>query len=125
MKSTVSSSQAAPPIGPYPQAVRANGLLFLSGQLPLDPETGAIVEGGIAEQTKRALQNIEALLQAAGSDMSKVVRCVVFLKNMADFGAMNAAYAEHFGATLPVRTTIEAARLPRESLIEIEATALE
>lgn len=125
MKNAISSSQSGPPIGPYPQAMRANGFLFLSGQLPLDPETGAIVEGGIAEQTKRALQNIEALLQAAGSDISKVVRCVVFLKNMADFDAMNVAYAERFGAKLPVRTTVEAARLPRESLIEIEATALE
>ena len=123
---TVVSTKAAPnPVGPYSQAVKANGFIFASGQIPLDPATLQIVPGGIVEQTVRTLRNVSGLLEAAGSDMSKIVRCVVYLKTMGDFAAMNKTYAKFFGENPPPRTTAEAAHLPKDALIEIEVTAIE
>ncbi|MCI0601793.1 Rid family detoxifying hydrolase [bacterium] len=122
----VVTTDAAPnPIGPYSQAIKANGFVFATGQIPLDPTTQELVKGGIDRQTKRALQNVSSLLEAAGTSMRKVVRCVVYLKTMDDFAGMNEVYATFFREKPPVRTTIEASRLPMDCLIEIEATALE
>ena len=125
MRAVIITKAAPNPVGPYSQAIKANGFIFLSGQIPLDPATLQIVPGGIAEQTERALRNVSALLEATGSDVNKVVRCVVYLKSMADFGAMNQVYAKFFGEHPPARTTVEAAHLPKDALIEIEATAIE
>lgn len=120
----VATKDAPQAIGPYSQAIKANGFVFCSGQTPMDPATGNLVEGDVAAQAERALQNIEAVLKAAGSGMDKVVRCGVFLKNMGDFAAMNAVYGKHFPAPHPARTTIEAARLPKDCLVEIDVIAL-
>jgi 2-iminobutanoate/2-iminopropanoate deaminase len=119
------SSDAAEVIGPYSQAVRANGFIFLAGQIPIDPTTHEVIEGGVELQADRVLRNISAILKAAGSNMENVVRCTVFLKSMNDFAAVNKIYAKFFTGTLPARTTVEASGLPRNCLIEIEATALE
>jgi len=118
-------SDAAEAIGPYSQAVSANGFIFLAGQIPIDPTTHQLIEGGVERQAERVLENISALLKTAGSNMQNVVRCTVFLKSMNDFAAVNKIYAKFFTGTLPVRTTVEVAGLPRNCLIEIEATALE
>jgi 2-iminobutanoate/2-iminopropanoate deaminase len=115
----------APGVGPYSQAVRGGGFIFVSGQLALDPVTRQIIEGDACQQTERALQNIATILKAAGSGLDKVVRCGVFLKNLSDFEAMNDVYGTIFGPHPPARTTIEAARLPKDSLVEIDAIALE
>ena len=106
-------------------AVKGGGFIFVSGQLALDPATRQIIEGHARQQTERALQNIAAILEAAESNMNKVVRCGVFLKNMSDFEAMNDVYGKIFGPHAPARTTVEAARLPKDSLMEIDAIALE
>jgi 2-iminobutanoate/2-iminopropanoate deaminase len=111
-------------IGPYSQAVRANGFLFLSGQIALDPKTGEISGAGIAEQTERVLENIKGIVEAAGSKMPHVVKTTVFLKNMNDFAAMNEVYARYFTAAPPARSTVEVARLPKDALVEIEVTAV-
>jgi 2-iminobutanoate/2-iminopropanoate deaminase len=124
MREPVATKDAPQAIGPYSQAIKANGFVFVSGQTPMDPATGNVVEGGIAEQTERALKNIAAILAAAGTDMSKVVRCGVFLKNMGEFTAMNEIYKKHFPVPPPARTTIEAARLPKDVLVEIDVIAL-
>lgn len=123
-KEVVRSDRAPLPIGPYSQAIRANGLLFLAGQLALDPATGQFLPGDIKTQTKRVLQNLAAVLEAAGSSMDRVVKTTVFLKDMNDFGAMNEEYASFFRELPPARTTVQAARLPRDALIEIECIAL-
>jgi 2-iminobutanoate/2-iminopropanoate deaminase len=125
MKTVIATDAGARPVGPYSQAIRANGLIFVSGQIPFDPKTDAIVDGGIAAQTDRALRNVAAILIAAGSSMDKVVRCVVFLKNMGDFSSMNEVYATFFRENPPARTTVTVADLPKDALIEIEATAVE
>ena len=118
-------TEAAPQaIGPYSQAIVAQGLVFCSGQIPLDPATGNVVEGGIDEQTHRVLKNLTAVLEAAGSSMAKVLKTTVFLQSMSDFAAMNAIYATHFPAPAPGRSTVEVARLPRNVLVEIECIAL-
>lgn len=125
-KSPVSTSNAPAAIGPYTQAIRAGGLVYTSGQIALDPATGQMVPGGIAEQTTRVLENLKAVLAASGSDLSRVVKTVVFLKDMSDFAAMNAVYATYFapeGVVPPARSTVEVARLPKDSLVEIEAIA--
>lgn len=121
----VLSKQAAPPIGPYSQAVRVQGnLLFTSGQIPLDA-SGAMVAGGIAEQTHAVFANLKAILEAAGSDFSHVVKTTVFLLDMNDFAAMNEIYKGYFaGPTPPARSTIQVARLPKDARIEIEVVAL-
>jgi 2-iminobutanoate/2-iminopropanoate deaminase len=124
MKTVITTDVAGRPVGPYSPAIRANGLIFLSGQIPADPETGAIVDG-IAAQTDRALRNVAAILTAAGSSMDKVVRCNVFLTKMSDFSSMNEVYATFFGENPPVRTTVAVAQLPKDALIEIQATAVE
>jgi 2-iminobutanoate/2-iminopropanoate deaminase len=111
-------------IGPYSQAVRANGLIFVSGQIPLDPAAMEIVDGGIEAQTLQVLANLRAVLAAAGSSLEQVVRTTIFLADLGDFGAVNAIYAEAFGSARPARSTIQAARLPRDVRIEIDAIAL-
>ncbi len=124
MNQTISTPNAPSAIGPYSQAVRANGFLFLSGQIPLDPANGLIVSGGIREQTQRVFENIKAILEAASLSLENVVKTTVFLKNMEEFTAMNEIYAGYFGSNPPARSTVEVSRLPRDVQVEIEAIAL-
>jgi 2-iminobutanoate/2-iminopropanoate deaminase len=119
----VATPNAPRAIGPYSQATRARGLLFTAGQVGFDPSTGELVDGGIAEQTERVLLNIRAILQASGLDMANVVKTTVFLVDMADFAAMNTAYADAFGDHRPARSTVAVAALPRGARVEIEAIA--
>ncbi len=122
----IATDQAPAAIGPYSQAVRAGHLLFTAGQIPLDPATGQVVPGGIAGQTARVLENLKAILEAAGSSLDKVVKTTVFLKDFNDFAAMNAVYATYLGpegTPAPARSTVEVARLPKDVLVEIEAIA--
>lgn len=125
MKQMIVSTASAPKaIGPYSQAVVWNGLVFLSGQIPLDPESGQLIEGGIAEQTVRVLENLKAVLEASGSSLSRVVKTTVFLKNMSDFPQMNEVYGQYFPSDAPARSTVEAARLPRDVQVEIDCIAI-
>ena len=124
MREVIVTKDAPQAIGPYSQAIKANGLIFVSGQVAIDPATQQVISGDVAVQTERILKNISAVLQAAGSSLGQVVRSTVFLKNMGDFGAMNQAYARYFDAAPPARTTVEAARLPRDVLVEIDVIAL-
>jgi len=119
----VSSNRAPKAIGPYSQAVRANGFLFTAGQVALDPDKGELVPGGITEQTARALENLRAVLEAAHSDFSQVVKTTVFLVDMADFTAMNEVYSRAFGEHRPARSTVAVAGLPRGARVEIEVIA--
>ncbi|HTN72728.1 MAG TPA: RidA family protein [Methylomirabilota bacterium] len=123
-KETISTDKAPKAIGPYAQAIKANGFVYTAGQIPLDPKTGNFVEGGITTQTRQALENLKAVLEAAGSSLDQVVKATVFLKNMADFAAMNEVYAEYLGNSKPARSTVAAAELPRGALIEIDLVAL-
>lgn len=125
MRQVISTDDAPKAIGPYSQAIRANGLILVSGQTPIDPATQQLINGTIGEQTERVLRNIEAILTQAGSSMAKVVRCGVFLKDMNDFTAMNEVYGKFFKSEPPARTTIQAARLPKDCMVEIDAIALE
>jgi 2-iminobutanoate/2-iminopropanoate deaminase len=125
MRQVISTDNAPRAIGPYSQAIRANGMIFVSGQTPIDPATQQLISGSIGEQTERVLRNIEAILTQAGSAMAKVVRCGVFLKDMNDFTAMNEVYGKFFKSEPPARTTIQAARLPKDCMVEIDAIALE
>jgi 2-iminobutanoate/2-iminopropanoate deaminase len=120
----VSTDRGPKAIGPYSQAVKANGFVFLSGQIPLDPQTQQIVEGDIAAQTERVLENLKAIVEAAGSSISRVVKTTVFLADMKDFAAMNAVYSRYFLAHPPARSTVEVARLPRDARVEIDVIAL-
>ncbi|HEX8242791.1 MAG TPA: RidA family protein [Longimicrobium sp.] len=120
----VQTDQAPAAIGPYSQAMIANGLVFTAGQIPLDPASMQLVEGDIAEQTERVMRNVAAVLQAAGADLSTVVKTTVFLRDMNDFAAMNQVYGRHFGDHKPARSTVQAARLPRDVAVEIEAIAV-
>jgi 2-iminobutanoate/2-iminopropanoate deaminase len=122
-KTVIATDRAPKAIGPYSQAVRANGFVFCSGQIALDPATGQLVEGGVAEQTARVLANLKAVLEAAGASIESVVKTTVFLKDMGEFAAMNEVYAQCFASNPPARSTIEAARLPRDVRVEIEAIA--
>ena len=125
-KSMISTGGAPAAIGPYSQAVRSGDLLFTSGQVALDPATGALVSGGIREQTTRVLENVKAILTAAGTDLTHVIKTVVFLKDMGDFAAMNAVYAAYLapeGIVKPARSTVAVAGLPRNALVEIEVIA--
>lgn len=125
-KTMISTAQAPAAIGPYSQAVRVGDTLFTSGQVALDPATGALVEGGILEQTTRVLDNLKAVLAAAGMEMAQVVKTTVFLKNMSDFAAMNDVYAKYLtleGVVPPARSTVAVAGLPRDALVEIEVVA--
>ncbi len=123
MKTIIQTGAAPKAIGPYSQAVVYMGIAYLSGQIALDPSTGALVEGGIAEQTARVLDNMGAVLTACGSSLDRVLKTTVFLKDMAEFPAMNEVYARYFPAAAPARSTVEAARLPRDVRVEIEAIA--
>ncbi|MFQ3662871.1 MAG: RidA family protein [Chloroflexaceae bacterium] len=125
MHRTVVSTERAPAaIGPYSQAIAAGNLIFLSGQLPVDPATGELIDGDIAAMTRQIFKNIETVLAAAGSTLGKVVKVTVFMADLNDFQAMNAAYAEFFPHDPPARSTVQVARLPRDARIEIEAIAL-
>ena len=124
MRQIVQTKQAPDAIGPYSQAVIANGFVFTSGQIPIDPATGQFVPGGIAEQTQQVLKNLKAVLEAAGSDLRQVVKTTVYLADMQDFTAMNEVYATFFGAEPPSRSTVQAARLPRDARVEIDVVAL-
>ena len=125
-KKAVQTDAAPKALGPYSQAIVANGLVFCAGQIPLDPATGNLIDGGIAEQTHQVLKNLRAVLKAAGSDLDRAVKTTVFLKSMDSFAAMNEVYGrpEYFGANPPARSTVEVARLPRDVLVEIEVVAL-
>ena len=123
MKKIISTENAPKAMGAYSQAVVSNGFAFLSGQIPLDPATGQLIEGDTAAQTARVLKNLKAVLDACGSSLQRVVKTTVFLKDMGDFAQMNAVYAEYFGENPPARATIEAARLPRDVRVEIDCIA--
>ncbi len=123
MRQAVSTPHAPQAIGPYSQAVRIGDLLFLSGQIPLDPETGALVEGDIATQTRRVFQNLGAILEAAGASFANVARTTVYLADMADFAAMNEVYATVFESPAPARSTVQAAGLPKNARVEIDVIA--
>ena len=125
-KSAVFTSSAPKAVGPYSQGIRCGNLLFTAGQAALDPNTQQLITGGIAEQTRRTLENLKAVLEAGGTSLDRVVKANVYLKDMNDFAAMNAVYAEYLapqGVVAPARTTIEAARLPKDTLVEIELIA--
>jgi 2-iminobutanoate/2-iminopropanoate deaminase len=124
VKTAISTENAPQAIGPYAQAIVHNGVAYLSGQIPLDPSTGKLVEGGIAEQTERVLRNLRGVLEACGSSLDRVLKTTVFLKDMNDFGPMNEVYARHFSTNPPARSTVEAARLPRDVRVEIDAIAI-
>ena len=119
----VSTKSAPEAIGPYSQAVKTDGLVFVSGQLPIDPQTGAFPEGGIAAQTAQSLKNLGSILAEAGSDYSKVIKTTVFLAYMADFAAMNEVYSSFFNAPFPARSAIAVKELPKGALVEIECIA--
>jgi 2-iminobutanoate/2-iminopropanoate deaminase len=123
MKHAVSTDKAPKAIGPYSQAIRAGGLLFVSGQVPLDPATGQIVAGDIAAQTRRVLDNVSAILAADGRTFADVVRTTIFLADMNDFAAVNEIYGRYFSEPYPARATVQVARLPRDSRIEIDVIA--
>ncbi len=120
----ISTPQAPQALGPYSQAIRSGDFIFCAGQTPLDPATGKLVEGGIKEQTRRVLQNLSAVLEAAGSSASRIVKTTVFLVNLDDFKAMNETYAEFFPSAPPARSTVQVSRLPAGAMVEIEAIAL-
>jgi 2-iminobutanoate/2-iminopropanoate deaminase len=124
VKEIIQTENAPAAIGPYSQAVKTNGLVFASGQIPIDPSSGQFVEGGIKEQTKQVLKNLAAVLEAAGSGLNRVIKTTVFLADMQEFAAMNEVYGEFFKDEPPARATVEAARLPRDARVEIEAIAL-
>lgn len=124
MKQIIETQDAPGAIGPYSQAVVANGVVYTSGQIPLDPRTGEFVEGGIAEQTEQVMRNLAAVLKAAGTGLERVVKTTVFLADMSEFAEMNKVYGRFFPAQPPARSTVQAARLPRDARVEIEAVAL-
>ena len=121
---SIQTDRAPQAIGPYSQAIKANGFIFASGQIPLDPATMQIVEGGIEEQTMRVLDNLKAVLEATGSSLDRVVKTTVYLADMNEFAAMNEIYARYFGSTKPARATVQVARLPRDVKVEIDVVAL-
>ena len=124
VKERVQTDNAPQAIGPYSQAVKANGFVFASGQIPLDPSTMQIVEGGIREQTERVMRNLAAVLEAAGSGLGRVVKTTVYLADMNEFAAMNEVYGSFFGEVPPARATVEVKRLPRDVRVEIDVIAL-
>lgn len=125
MRDVISTPDAPKAIGPYSQAIKANGFVFVSGQVAIDPATQQVITGDVAAQTDRVLKNLSAILKAAGTGLENVVRSTVFLKNMNDFAAMNEVYGKYFSATPPARSTVEVARLPKDVLVEIDVIALE
>jgi 2-iminobutanoate/2-iminopropanoate deaminase len=124
LKDIISTEKGPKAIGPYSQAIRANGLVFISGQVAFDPSTGQLVEGDVAKQTTRVLENLKAIAEAAGSSLDKAVKATVFLKDMNDFAALNEVYARYFPHHPPARATVEVARLPRDVRVEIDLIAL-
>lgn len=121
---TIQTAAAPAAIGPYSQAIVANGFVFTAGQVPFDPASMEVVEGGIAEQTEQVMRNLAAILEEAGASLGSVVKTTVFLRDMNDFAAMNEVYGRHFGGHKPARSTVQAARLPRDVGVEIEAVAV-
>ena len=124
MREVIATQNAPQAIGPYSQAIKAAGLVFCSGQIALEPASGAIVAGNVAQQTERVLENLAAVLAAAGSGLDRVVKTTVFLKNMGDFAPMNEVYGRYFKTAPPARSTVEAARFPKDALVEIDVIAL-
>jgi 2-iminobutanoate/2-iminopropanoate deaminase len=120
----INSDRAPAPIGPYSQAIQMDNLLFTSGQIAIDPESGELLNGDVAEQTKLVLENVSAVLEAAGSSRQHVLKTTIFLKNMSDFATVNQVYGEYFGDVLPARSTIEVSRLPKDVLVEIDCIAM-
>src|SRR6476646_4455721 len=123
MRDIVLSDRGPKPIGPYSQAIKVNGLLFVSGQVSIDPKTNEFAPGDIRQQTERTLENVKGIVEAAGSKLSHVVKSTVFLKNMSDFAAMNEVYARYFPAAPPARSTVDVARLPKDALVEMDVIA--
>lgn len=123
-REAVRTDKAPKAIGPYEQGIKVDGMVFTAGQIPLDPKTGNLVEGGITAQTRQVLENLKGVLEAAGSSLERVVKATVFLKNMADFPAMNEVYAQYLGNAKPARSTVAVTELPRGALIEIDLIAL-
>ncbi|MDD8031718.1 MAG: RidA family protein [Acidobacteriota bacterium] len=123
MKKVVKTDKAPKAIGPYSQAIKTNGFVFISGQIPLDPATGEIVGSTIEEQTHQVLKNIKAILESAGSSMAEVVKATVYLTDMNDFAKMNSIYAEYFSEPFPARAAVQVVRLPREVKVEVEVIA--
>jgi 2-iminobutanoate/2-iminopropanoate deaminase len=124
MRDVISTKDGPQAIGPYSQAIRANGFVFVSGQVAIDPANQQVISGDVAAQTDRVLKNLSGILNAAGTGLEKVVRSTVFLKNMADFGAMNEVYGKYFSSAPPARSTVEVARLPKDVLVEIDVIAI-
>ncbi len=123
MKDVILTPRGPKPIGPYSQAIKSNGFLFVSGQVALDPQSGEFVGTDVRQQAERVLENLKAILEAAGASFHHVVKTTVFLKDMNDFAAMNEVYAKYFAAAPPARSTVQAARLPKDALVEIEVIA--
>ena len=123
-KETISTQNAPGAIGPYSQAVKTGDMVFCSGQIPIDPETGEFVSGGVGEQTEQVLRNLSEVLRAAGTSLENVVKTTVFLADMDDFAAMNEIYSRYFDANKPARATVQAARLPRDARVEIDCIAI-
>lgn len=123
MAEKIFTRKAPKPIGPYSQAIRGNGYIFVSGQIPVEPQSEAVIQGDIEAQTRQALKNLSAVLEAAGSGLGRVVMTTVYLTDLRDFPKFNAVYAEYFGETKPARATVQVARLPKEALVEIAAIA--
>jgi 2-iminobutanoate/2-iminopropanoate deaminase len=124
MREVIATNAAPKAIGPYSQAIKTNGFVFVSGQIPLDPATQQLIEGDVEAQTERVLQNLSGILKAAGSSLAQVVKCGVFLKSMSDFAAMNEVYGRYFTQAPPARATVEVARLPKDVLVEIDVIAI-
>jgi len=124
IRETVRTDKAPKAIGPYEQAIKVGDFIYTAGQIPLDPKTGNLVEGGIAAQTRQVLENLKAVLEAGGSSLDRVVKATVFLKSMGDFASMNEVYAEYLGQVKPARSTVAVAELPRGALVEIDFVAL-
>ncbi len=124
MKEIISTQRGPKAIGPYSQAIKANGFLFVSGQIPIDPQTNQMMEGDITRQTERVLENLKGIVEAAGSSLDRVVKTTVYLKDLSDFAAMNEVYGRYFPSASPARATVEVARLPRDVRIEIDLIAL-
>jgi len=124
MREVIATDDGPKAIGPYSQAIKANGFVFVSGQVALDPATQQVVPGDVAAQTERALQNLAGILKAAGTSLDRAVKTTVFLKNMSDFAAMNEVYGRYFTQAPPARSTVEVARLPKDVLVEIDVIAL-
>lgn len=124
MKDVISTDRAPRAIGPYSQAIRANGFIFTAGQIALDPATGQLAEGDIAQQTTRVLENLKGIVEAAGSSLNRAVKATVYLKDMSDFAAMNEVYTRYFPSDPPARSTVEASRLPRDVRLEIDLIVL-